>query len=127
MIAFFFCFLGPHPRHMEVPRLRVKSELQLLAYTTATATWDPSRLFGLHHCSWQHWIPHPLIEARDRTHILMNTSPIHFCCTTMGTPDHSIILFFFFSIFCLSRAALAAYGSSQSNRSCSRQPTPEPQ
>ena len=28
---FFFCFLG----HMEVPRLGVQSELQLLAYTTA--------------------------------------------------------------------------------------------
>ena len=24
----FFCFLGPHPRHMEVPRLGVQSELQ---------------------------------------------------------------------------------------------------
>ena len=33
-----FCFLGPNPRHMEVPGLGVKSELQLLAYTTATAT-----------------------------------------------------------------------------------------
>ena len=29
------CFLGLYPRHMEVPRLEVKSELQLLAYTTA--------------------------------------------------------------------------------------------
>ena len=28
---FFFSFLGPHPQHMEVPRLGVKSELQLLA------------------------------------------------------------------------------------------------
>ena len=26
---FFFRFLGPHLRHMEVPRLGVKSELQL--------------------------------------------------------------------------------------------------
>ena len=33
-------FLGPHPRHMEVPRLGVKSELHLLAYTTATAILD---------------------------------------------------------------------------------------
>mgnify|MGYP001308256440 CR=1 FL=1 len=24
-----FCFLGPHPRHMEVPRLEVELELQL--------------------------------------------------------------------------------------------------
>ena len=36
-----FAFLGPHPGHMEVPRLGGKSELQLLAYTTATATLDP--------------------------------------------------------------------------------------
>ena len=34
---FFFSFLGPHPQHMEVPRLGVESELQLPAYTTATA------------------------------------------------------------------------------------------
>ena len=35
---FFFCFLGPHLRHIEVPRIGVKSELELPAYTTATAT-----------------------------------------------------------------------------------------
>ena len=37
-LAPFFCFLGPQLRHMEVPRLEVKWELQLPAYTTATAT-----------------------------------------------------------------------------------------
>ena len=40
----FFCvfgFLGPHPQHMEVPRLGVQLELQLLAYATSTATQDP--------------------------------------------------------------------------------------
>ena len=26
-LSFFFVFLGPHPRHMEVPRLGIKSEL----------------------------------------------------------------------------------------------------
>ena len=36
-----FLFLGPHPQHMEVPRLGVESELQLLAYSTVTATPDP--------------------------------------------------------------------------------------
>ena len=40
----FFFFLGPHPHQMEVPRLGVESELPLLAYTTATATWDRSRI-----------------------------------------------------------------------------------
>ena len=34
-LFFFFCFLGPHLRHMEVPRLEVESELQLPAYATA--------------------------------------------------------------------------------------------
>ena len=34
---------GLHPWHMEVPRLGVKLELQPLAYTTATTTWDLSR------------------------------------------------------------------------------------
>ena len=37
-LIFFFCLLGPHLRCMEVPRLGVELELQLLAYFTATAT-----------------------------------------------------------------------------------------
>ena len=43
----FFCFLGPYPQHMEVPRLGVDLELQLLAYTTATAMPDPSCICNL--------------------------------------------------------------------------------
>ena len=43
-VLFCFCFLGPHSRHMEVPRLRVELELQLLAYATATATPDLSQV-----------------------------------------------------------------------------------
>ena len=35
---FIYFSLGPHPRRMEVPSLGLKSELQLLAYTIATAT-----------------------------------------------------------------------------------------
>ena len=35
---FAFCFLGLYPQHKEAPRLGAESELQLLAYTTATAT-----------------------------------------------------------------------------------------
>ena len=70
----FFFFLGLHPWHMEVPRLGFKSELQLPAYTTATITQDPSHNCDLHHSSQQCHIPFPLSEARDRTHILMDTS-----------------------------------------------------
>ena len=33
---------GAHPRHIEVPKLGVELELQLLAYTTATAMPDLS-------------------------------------------------------------------------------------
>ena len=84
--AFFF-FLGPHLQHMEITRLGVKSGLQLLAYTTTTATPDLSLVSDLHHSSQQSWILDPLSEeARDWTCILMDTSQIHFCCTTMGTP-----------------------------------------
>ena len=47
----FLSFLGPYMQHMEVPRLRVQLELQLLTYTTATATQDPSRICDLYHSS----------------------------------------------------------------------------
>ena len=53
--------------HMEVPRLGGESELQPLAYTTATATWDPSHVCNLHRSSWQLRILNPLSEARDQT------------------------------------------------------------
>ena len=82
---FLFCLLGPHPRHMEVPRLGVQSELQLLAYTTATATSDLSRICDLLCSSQQHRILNPLSGARDRIHNLMVPSRIHFRCTTTGT------------------------------------------
>ena len=56
----------------------MKWELQLLAYTTAIATQDPSSICDLHHSSRPCWILNPLREARDRTHVLMDTSQIHF-------------------------------------------------
>ena len=37
----FLPFFGPFPRHMEVPRRGVQSELKPLAHTTATAAQDP--------------------------------------------------------------------------------------
>ena len=55
---------------MEIPRLEVKSELQLPAYTTATAMGDPSRVCELHHSSGQHQILNSLRRDRERTHIL---------------------------------------------------------
>ena len=49
---------------MDVLKLGVKLELQPWAYTTATATPDPSHVCDLHHSSRQHQIPNPLNEAR---------------------------------------------------------------
>ena len=59
---------------MEVPRLGVELELQRPAYTTATATQDLNHVCDLHHSSQQHWILSSLIEARDGTCVLMDTS-----------------------------------------------------
>ena len=87
-----FVFLGPHPRHMGVPRLGILSELQLPAYARATATPDPSRICDLHHSSQQRRILNPLSEARDLTRNLMVPSRIHFHCTTTGTPNPVLFL-----------------------------------
>ena len=80
----FFVFLGPYPRHMEIPRLGVELELQLPAYATATAMWDPSCVCYIHRSSRQHQILNPLREATDRTCILMDTSQICFHWATMA-------------------------------------------
>ena len=42
LFVYLFCFLEPQVQHMEVPKLGVESELQLPAYTLATAMWDLS-------------------------------------------------------------------------------------
>ena len=62
LLIYLFFFLGPNLQHMELPRLGDKSELQLLAYTTATATRDLSLFLN------------PLSKARDEICILMDTS-----------------------------------------------------
>ena len=64
LFVFVFVFLGPNPQHTEVPRVGVKLELYLPAYTTAIARWDPSHVCNLYHSSQQPWILNPLSEAR---------------------------------------------------------------
>ena len=61
---------------MEVPRLGVELERQLPGHATATAILHPSCICNLHCSLWQHQILNPLSEARDHTHILMNTMSI---------------------------------------------------
>ena len=62
---FFWSFLGLRPWHVEVPRRGVELELWVLAYTTATATWDLSRISHLHHSSRQRRILTPRSEDRE--------------------------------------------------------------
>ena len=82
---FFFCFLLPQVWHMEVSRLGVESELQLLAYTIATAMLVLSCICHLHQSSWQcgsltDW-------ARPGVKPPSSQSWVRFLWATMGTPD----------------------------------------
>ena len=58
---------------MKVPRLGIKLELQLLAYTTATAMPDQNLTLDLYHSPWECQILNPLSKARDQTRVLMDT------------------------------------------------------
>ena len=62
---------------MEVPRLGVISELQLLAYATAAALQNSRHVCDLYHSSQRHQILNPLSEARDETRDLMDASWVH--------------------------------------------------
>ena len=87
-IPFFFFFLKLFRAASVVygsSQAGVKSELQLLAYITATATWDRSCLWDIYHSSQQRQILNPLSEARDRTCIPMDTSWICYHWATTGT------------------------------------------
>ena len=84
----YFCFLGPHPQHIEVPRLGVELELQLPAYTPTTAAWGPGHVWNLHHSSRPRWILNPLSEARAQTYVLMDAGQICLHCATTGIPSY---------------------------------------
>ena len=57
---------------MEIPRLRAELELQMLAYTTATAMQDQSHIWDLQHSSWQRWILNPLNKLKAQTCLLLD-------------------------------------------------------
>ena len=64
---------------MKVPRLEVELELQLPAYTTATAMPDPLiHIFDPTAQLTAMLDLKPLSEARDQTSILMDVSWVHF-------------------------------------------------
>ena len=74
LFIYLFCSIGLQLWYMDIPRLGVELELQLLAYATATAMQDPSCIYDLYHSLQQCWILNPLSTARDQTCILIDTS-----------------------------------------------------
>ena len=97
--VFVFLLFRDVPSVYGGPRLGVDLELQLLAYATATATWDPSCVCNLQHSSWQGQILNPLGEAKDRTHNLMVPSRIYFRCATTGTPGCTVFAWLLLPVF----------------------------
>ena len=76
-LCFCFGFSGLHLQHMGAPGLGVEWELQLPAYTTATAIQDPSRVCD--HSSRQCRILNPVSEARDQILSLVDASWVCYC------------------------------------------------
>ena len=91
LFLFFFLVSATHAAYGN-SRLGVESDLQLPAYTTATATPDPSSIFDLHHSSQQHRILNPLSKARDWTRVLMDTGWVHYHWAPTGTPKHPFLI-----------------------------------
>ena len=71
-----FFFKGLHLQHMEVPRLGVPSELQLLAYTRVMATQDPNCVCNLPQLTA---VPDPKPTERGQrlNQVLINASRVH--------------------------------------------------
>ena len=84
-IYLFFCFLGPHLWHLKFPKLVVESELQLPAYTTATAMPDSSCIWNLHHSSVQCWILNPQRPGMEPATSWFLVGFVNHCTMT-GTP-----------------------------------------
>ena len=103
--------LGLHLWHMEVSGLGVN--LELPAYTTATATPDPSHVCNLHHSSWQLGILNLLSKARDWTLVLLDTSRICYCWATTGTPAASYFTWTCSFIIC---ASVSSWVNGDNNR-----------
>ena len=111
---------------MEVSSLGVELELQLLVYTTTTATLDPSRICDLRHSSWQCRILNPLSGGRDQTPIFEVTTVTSWVCYYwVRTGTHKTFLFLVFLGSCTW--GIWRFPGEGSNRSWSCRPTPQPQ
>ena len=79
--SFFFFFFCLFAISLAAPVAygdsQARGRIGAVAYSRATATRDPSRVFNLHHSSRPRQIVNPLSKVRDRTHNLMVLSRIH--------------------------------------------------
>ena len=79
---------------MELLRLGVELELQLLAYSTATASQDPNLVCHLHNSSQKRRLLNPPHEARYRTasswtlHPVLNLEVVSYFPTVTKTMKH---------------------------------------
>ena len=74
LFSSFLRFMA-YPMACSQSRCRIGATAASLCHSHSnTATQDPSRILDLHHSSWQLGILNPLNEARDRTHILMDST-----------------------------------------------------
>ena len=94
--VYSFILFRATPMHMEVSRLGVKLELQLLACTTATAMPDPNYICDLYHILQQCWILNSLSEAGDGTCILTHAGWFLNSLSHSGNSLPSFYLFFIF-------------------------------
>ena len=83
---FFPLFLRASPVAFGSSQAGVELELQLLFYTTAIAMLDLRCILDPGPSMWQCLILNSLMEARDQTCILMDTSQILNPDSTTGTP-----------------------------------------
>ena len=91
MILFFFLLFRATPvAHLSFQaRGGIRAAVAGLCSTTAKR--DLSHACRLHHSSQQRWIPNPLSEARNQTHIPKDISQIRFLCAKTGTPQTMIL------------------------------------
>ena len=79
---------------MEVPMLGVESQMQLLAYTTAIAMWDPSCICDLHKSSGQCWsLTHWESVEIEPASLWILVSFFSLC--QMGIPKIKVFIFVF--------------------------------
>ena len=85
---FFFFFFRATPTHMEVPRLGVESSCSCQPTPQPHQFQDLSHVCILYPSSRQRRIHNPLSEARDQTHIFMDTSQVLLLLSHNGSSNY---------------------------------------